>query len=694
MEFTGERYLPEVVSPYIAYEHWHRYLFASGWVAGKDVLDVASGEGYGSRWLARSARTVLGVDIDPAAVAHAAAAYPADNLTFRCGSAAAIPVEGRHRFDVIVSFETLEHLPAAGQAAFLAEAARLLRPGGVLLLSTPNRDAYNARNGEANEFHLLELDEAEFRNYLRPSFPHVTMYAQRVYPASVIWDTAGGSGAWTDYQIGTASGRAEPTPSDRREKLYLLAACSDRPLPAVGGSVMVDVDETLLGGSAPAAGPATTLYLDRGAGFTEADVVRTTVPAAGEFDLSFAVLPGAPVRAVRWDPVERRLCRVKLTDAAWTDPAGGRHPFDPAGLESNGRPAGDGGLAFETLDPRILIPAPGPVAGLTLRGEIEAETEAASADALDAALAAVRADVSNLELWTTLFCDAGRGYLEEDAVRRHVDPSAERFDFRFPVLPGATTARWDPVERRLCRVELAEVVAVRADGTESAVSTHGLAGNGDPDGPGAYRFANLDPYLFFPVPPGAVELTVRGWWEVADVNATLDRLGGAVAAVAQVRSEYAGLAARAAVLDLTTTLYYDAGRGYSEDFTVRHPADGGAGRFAFRFDLPPGVVAARWDPVERRLCRVAFDELTAVGADGAETPLPADGLAGNGHPDGPGAYRFQSLDPMLFLPVPPGAAAVVVRGRWEVAGVNATLDRLAGRVQELEAALWSARRAA
>ena len=114
MTGEAERYLPQMTGAHISYEHWHRYLFAARLVAGKAVLDVACGEGYGSRLLAETAASVVGVDVDPAAVRDAAASYPAWNLTFLCGPAELIPVEGEHVFDVIVSFETLEHLTADG----------------------------------------------------------------------------------------------------------------------------------------------------------------------------------------------------------------------------------------------------------------------------------------------------------------------------------------------------------------------------------------------------------------------------------------------------------------------------------------------------------------------------------------------------------------------------------------------------
>src|SRR5262245_63145401 len=100
MEFTGEQYLPSVDWPALSYEHWHRYLWASGFVAGLAVLDIASGEGFGSNLLANTAATVVGVDISLGAVQHASNTYRRPNLQFYRGTAGAIPIQGTHIFDV------------------------------------------------------------------------------------------------------------------------------------------------------------------------------------------------------------------------------------------------------------------------------------------------------------------------------------------------------------------------------------------------------------------------------------------------------------------------------------------------------------------------------------------------------------------------------------------------------------------
>src|SRR5438093_10994 len=104
MDFTGERYVPEIEGQ-IRYEHLHRYALCLQLVAGKTVLDIASGEGYGSALLATAARSVTGVDIDALTVDHARHLYYKPNITFLVGSCDKIPLPD-HSFDVVTSFET------------------------------------------------------------------------------------------------------------------------------------------------------------------------------------------------------------------------------------------------------------------------------------------------------------------------------------------------------------------------------------------------------------------------------------------------------------------------------------------------------------------------------------------------------------------------------------------------------------
>ena len=183
LEFTGERFIPGTRGE-IWIEHWHRYHFAARWTAGKRVLDVACGEGYGSALLARNAAAVTGVDVSAAAIAHAGATYGGvANLAFREGACTRLPLADAS-VDVLVSFETLEHI--AEQEPFLDEAARVLAPEGVLLLSCPNKAEYSDRRGFANEFHVRELYRDELRALVTARFPEVSWYGQKPSFFSVI----------------------------------------------------------------------------------------------------------------------------------------------------------------------------------------------------------------------------------------------------------------------------------------------------------------------------------------------------------------------------------------------------------------------------------------------------------------------------------------------------------------------------
>lgn len=192
LEFTGERFLPGLVGE-IVYEHGHRYAFARRFAAGRRVLDAACGEGYGSALLGDVAAAVTGIDIDPATVAHARAAYAGrPNLRFVDGSVTSLPLSDAS-VDLVVSFETIEHLDAADQPRMLAEFARVLAPGGLVVLSSPNRPQYSEARNYANPFHRHELDREELARLVEAELPASRWYRQRLWFGSVLWSEAEGA---------------------------------------------------------------------------------------------------------------------------------------------------------------------------------------------------------------------------------------------------------------------------------------------------------------------------------------------------------------------------------------------------------------------------------------------------------------------------------------------------------------------
>ena len=231
LPFTGER-MTGAVSGQIEYEHLHRYCLARDYCAGRDVLDVASGEGYGTALLAAVARSAVGVELDAASVAHARASYEQPGLHFEQGDALALPLPPAS-VDVVVSFETIEHLPDVGR--FLDEIQRVLRPGGLLVISTPDRTFYSGPGSDPNPYHVLEMTGAEFRHTLGARFANLSVAAQRPVLGSVM---AASGGGWRSYERRSHQ-RAEASPGLSRPP-YLVALASDAPLPALPSSVYLD----------------------------------------------------------------------------------------------------------------------------------------------------------------------------------------------------------------------------------------------------------------------------------------------------------------------------------------------------------------------------------------------------------------------------------------------------------------------
>ena len=222
---NGERFMPRW-SGDMALEHVHRYLFACDHVAGKTVLDIASGEGYGAALLAERAARVIGVDISPLAAAYARAKYRLPNLAFLTGSCTAIPLRSGS-IDVAVSFETIEHL--VQHADMLKELVRVLRPDGLLIMSSPDKLEYSDKPNYHNPFHLRELYRNEFFDLLGRYFANHVELGQRIVQGSVILSASAGPEIQSFVQ-GEHGYLCFPEPHAPR---YWMALASDAQLPSV-----------------------------------------------------------------------------------------------------------------------------------------------------------------------------------------------------------------------------------------------------------------------------------------------------------------------------------------------------------------------------------------------------------------------------------------------------------------------------
>jgi SAM-dependent methyltransferase len=163
LPLTGERTVPGLAEE----NYWFRrhevvYERLAGRCVDRDVLEAGCGEGYGADLIADVARQVIGLDYDESAVAHVRARYP--RVDMRHGNLAALPL-GAGSVDVVVNFQVIEHL--WDQRQFVGECLRVLRPGGLLLMSTPNRVTFSpGRDTPINPFHTRELNAAELTELL------------------------------------------------------------------------------------------------------------------------------------------------------------------------------------------------------------------------------------------------------------------------------------------------------------------------------------------------------------------------------------------------------------------------------------------------------------------------------------------------------------------------------------------------
>lgn len=186
--FTGERFIPGIEDNKLEIEHYQRYLSVAKLVKDKTVLDAASGEGYGSSLLAQKANQVYGLDIDEDTVERAKKKYESfRNLCFQQGSIAQLPFED-NSIDIVVSFETIEHVSEELQWKYLAEIRRVLKSDGFLIMSTPNKKIYSDKHDYHNKFHVKEFYRQDFIDFLMHAFINVKLYNQRFEVISIIDD--------------------------------------------------------------------------------------------------------------------------------------------------------------------------------------------------------------------------------------------------------------------------------------------------------------------------------------------------------------------------------------------------------------------------------------------------------------------------------------------------------------------------
>lgn len=236
-----ERYHPALANTPIHYHHLHRYAFAAAHVVNLRVLDLASGEGYGTAILAENAREVIGLDLNERVIEAASEKYVLDNASFQVGDMIDMPFEDES-FDCIVCFEAVEHIEK--QRESLKEIRRVLKQDGLLIMSSPNRERSEMEMD--NPFHVHEMDREEFLAFLKEEFSNVQLMAQKITLISGIWQTADEEGVMPkpeEHFVKKAKDRFGFSHCEPANAELFIALASNAPLNRAPNSYFVDNED-------------------------------------------------------------------------------------------------------------------------------------------------------------------------------------------------------------------------------------------------------------------------------------------------------------------------------------------------------------------------------------------------------------------------------------------------------------------
>src|SRR5215218_3076465 len=173
-----------------AYDRLTGYGFARRYIKGKIVADVGWEEiGYGSRLLAETAESVVGLTNSPEAVDLASAAYPAPNVSYRSVSLSELPYSESY-FDAVIAFGVVEHLEHP--ADLVREIKRVLKKDGVLVISAADKLAYgNGGSRGGVDDRRREMYVSELRELLERHFGHVHVYRQGAVAGGFVFPDSG-----------------------------------------------------------------------------------------------------------------------------------------------------------------------------------------------------------------------------------------------------------------------------------------------------------------------------------------------------------------------------------------------------------------------------------------------------------------------------------------------------------------------
>ncbi len=285
--------------------------------------------------MSKFAKMVYGIDISEEAVNYAINNYSADNIEFKVSSIEKLPFKDSE-FDVIVSFETVEHVDFEVQKKFLDEIKRTLKKDGVLIISTPNKEVYSDIVDYHNEYHKHEFTKKEFLDFLNTKYKYVEIYDQKFDIFSEVTSSK-------SEKFRKLSFNADK--NDVHEK-YLIAVCSDVKLKNGEfdlSSFMKLKDEIM---------EESFLFYEENENYNDNLKKKQQIHIDNNkfsvrFDLS-DIPQNMKNKKLRWDPVEGKICFCRIDNIKTDGILKNNYPFNAREYYGNK-------FIFLTSDPIFII---------------------------------------------------------------------------------------------------------------------------------------------------------------------------------------------------------------------------------------------------------------------------------------------------------------------------------------------------
>ncbi|MGV7118372.1 methyltransferase domain-containing protein [Paenibacillus kyungheensis] len=374
MDFTGERYVPNKVFGEIEVEHKQRYHAILDLVKNKKVLDAACGEGYGTNLISQRAEFVWGIDISEDSIQWANEAYHSTNIEFKVSDIKSLPISD-HSVDVVVSFETIEHVDEQAQKKFLSEIKRVLKHDGILIMSTPDKRLYSDVVGFTNKFHIKEFYDHEFQNFLESDFKYTHMFRQGFKTFSHLASCHTEKNQATYYRL-----------DDLYDTLntgkYLIAVCSDKQLINLEkiNSIMPLAKRKLM----------SKLLIDTGEGFNSESALSAELYIEGrEFSVTFEALDKlGTIKSLKWIPLEGEMININIL----------KYPPNIQMISLNSFGHRESFTEFQVMDPEFLINITGDtLKKLSLKGHIEILNSESIFQKLNTRIEGLQSEIENLQ---------------------------------------------------------------------------------------------------------------------------------------------------------------------------------------------------------------------------------------------------------------------------------------------------------